>query len=112
MLFWYITDNTVGHFQNPRPISEGTATCKGNTFTMLNWNQVVAYEVHQNDKLIFVSPLSHFTVEENIVDATTTLYAIGVDGTKKEVKFQWKEDPEQLDKVKAKGSDKNNMYNR
>lgn len=110
--FWYISDNTVEMFQHPQPISEGTASCKGNTFTMLNWNQVAAYEVYQNGKLIFVSPLSRFTVEEKVVDPATELYAIGTDGTKKKIEFTWTEDAEQIRKIKERASKNSNMYKR
>lgn len=110
--FWYITDHTVGLFRHPSPISEGTAIGKGNTFTMLNWNQVAAYEVYEGDKLIFVSPLSRFTVEDKEVNASTRLFAIGVDGTRKEVKFQWTPDVAQLEKMKARNSQNKTMYNR
>ncbi|WP_349905687.1 M60 family metallopeptidase [Bacteroides caccae] len=110
--FWYISDYTVPFFRNPQPVSTGTAICKGNTFTMYNWNRVVAYEVYQKGKLVFVSPLSHFTVENVVVTSTTHVYAIGADGSKKEVKFQWSEGLPQPMKTGAGNSQYNTMYNR
>lgn len=110
--FWYITDNTVNLFKNPQPIESGMAECKGNTFTMKNWKGVVAYEVFQNGELVFVAPLEHFTVEGAIINAKTKVYAIGVDGKRKKVDFQWTKDPEQQRKMKERVSKFKNMYNR
>lgn len=110
--FWYITDRTVELFKNPRPIEKGVASCKGNTFTMKNWNHVVAYEVYQKGKLIFVAPLNHFTVENAEVDAKTEVYAIAADGNREKVDFEWTEDLEQLKKMKERNSKFKNMYNR
>lgn len=110
--FWYITDNTVDLFKNPQPIEVGTAVCKGNTFMMEGWKGVVAYEVFQKGKLVFVAPLQQFTVEEVAVDTKTKLYAIGADGKRKRVDFQWTEDPEQQKKMQERTSKYGNMYNR
>lgn len=110
--FWYITDNTVDLFKNVRPIEEGTATCKGNTFTMKDWKGVVAYEVFQNGELVFVAPLQQFTVEGVSVDAKTKVYAIGADGKRKKVDFQWTEDQKQQQEMKERNSKYGNMYNR
>lgn len=110
--FWYISDNTVQHFRNPQPIKEGTATGKGNTFTMQNWEHVVVYEIFQNGKLVFVAPLNCFTVENAVVDTDTKVYAIGADGSRKKVNFQWSEDLEQLKQMEKRNSQYKNMYNR
>lgn len=110
--FWYISDNTVELFKNPQPIKEGNATCKGNTFTMQDWEYVVAYEIFQNGKLVFVSPLNQFTVENTVVDAQTKAYAIGADGSRVKVDFQWSEDLEQLKQMKTRTSQYSKMYNR
>ena len=112
MPFWYITDNTVELFKNPQPIKEGAAVCKGNTFTMKDWTNVAAYEVFQDDKLVFVSPLSQFTVEDVVVDAKTKVYAVGADGSREKVDFQWTEDLKQLEQMKKRNSQYKNMYNR
>lgn len=110
--FWYITDNTVELFKTPKPLEEGKAVCKGNTFKMENWKYVVAYEVFQKDKLIFVAPLNHFTVENAEVDTNTEVYAIAVDGSRKKVRFDWTEDAGQLKKMKERDSKFKQMYNR
>ncbi len=110
--FWYITDHTVELFKNPRAIEKGTAVCKGNTFTMENWKNVVAYEIFQNGKLVFVAPLQHFTVENAVVDAKVKVYAIAADGSREKVDFQWTEDLQQLEKMKKRDSKFKNMYNR
>lgn len=110
--FWYITDNTVKMFKSCKPVERGIASCKGNTFTMTSWNNVVAYEVYDGDKLLFVSPLSSFTVEGDVVNAKTRLYAVGTDGKKTEVPFSWQEDKAQVEKMKKRDSRYKNMYNR
>ena len=110
--FWYITDETVDLFRTSQPLQAGTAQCKGNTFTMDGWKGAVAYEVFQGKKRIFVSPLSHFTVEGLQVNADMKVYAIGSDGKRKKVDFQWTEDAEQWKKMQARGSKFKNMYNR
>ena len=110
--FWYITDNTVELFKSPQPIEKGTAVCKGNTFTMKNWKNVVAYEIFQNGKLVFVAPLQHFTVENAVVDAKVKGYAIDADGSREKVDFQWTEDSQQLEEMKRRNSKFKNMYNR
>lgn len=110
--FWYITDNTVELFGNPQPVETGTAVCKGNTFTMKNWRNVVAYEVFQHGELVFVSPLQRFEVEGVLVDAKTKVYAIGADGKRKKVDFRWEEDLEYLNERNNKASQYKKMYNR
>lgn len=110
--FWYISDNTVQYFKNPQPIKKGTATGRGNTFTMQNWEHVVAYEIFQNGKLVFVAPLNNFTVENAVVDPDTKVYAIGADGNREKVNFQWSENLEQLKQMKMRNSKYKNMYNR
>ena len=110
--FWYITDNTVDLFKNPQSVETGTAVCKGNTFTMKDWKGVVAYEVFQKGKLVFVAPLQQFTVEGVAVDEKTKVYAIAADGKKTKVDFQWTEDLEQQKRMKERDSKYGNMYNR
>lgn len=110
--FWYITDSTVELFKNPSPIKAGTAVGKGNTFAMQNWSGVAAYEVFQDGKLVFVSPLEDFTVEGVIVNQGTKVYAVGADGKRKKVDFQWKADLKQLEKMESRNSKFKNMYNR
>ena len=110
--FWYITDETVDLFRTSQSLQAGTAQCKGNTFTMDGWKGAVAYEVFQGKKRIFVSPLSHFTVEGLQVNADMKVYAIGSNGKRKKVDFQWTEDAEQWKKMQARDSKFKNMYNR
>lgn len=79
---------------------------------MKDWTNVAAYEVFQDDKLVFVSPLSQFTVEDVVVDAKTKVYAVGADGSREKVDFQWTEDLKQLEQMKKRNSQYKNMYNR
>lgn len=79
---------------------------------MSGWQHVVAYEVYQKEKLVFVSPLQSFTVENAVVDAATKLYAIDAKGNRTEVDFQWMADEVQMQQMKARNSKFKNMYNR
>lgn len=109
---WYITDNTLNLFKNPKPLMEGRAVAKGNTITMMGWNNVAAYEVYKEGKLVFVSPLSSFTVEDSEVDAETEVMAVDVYGNKHKVSFSWTEDAEQLKMLKKRSAKKKASFQR
>ena len=110
--FWYITDNTVNLYKKKVKLKPGTVICKGNTFTTRDGQGVVAYEVEQKGKLVFVSSLSEFTVEGTKVDDSMKLYAVGIDGKRKKVNFKWTEDTTQWKKMQERNSKLKNMYNR
>lgn len=84
---WYITDNSIEVFKQAAPIQKGTATRSGSIYSMKNWIGVVAFEVYTKEKLVFVSPMSRFTLIDTVPDETTKVYAVGVDGSKVEVLF-------------------------
>lgn len=109
---WYITDNTIDLYKEKVKLELGTAICKGNTFTTKNFNGSVAFEVEQKGKLVFVSPLSEFTVEGVKVDCNTRLYAVGIDGKRKRVDFEFTDDIAQWEKMQKRNSKFKNMYNR
>lgn len=85
--FWYITDNTVEVFKQTPAIQKGTAAKSGSVYSMKNWTGVVAYEVYTKEKLVFVSPMSRFTLIDTIPDESTKVFAVGADGSKVEVLF-------------------------
>ena len=84
----YISDNTWELYKNkPEVISGTNATRSGNTITIKNWQNVVAYEVKdQTGKLVFVSSgettsstTDMFTLSGNW-DSSYKLYAVSAAG--------------------------------
>lgn len=82
----YISDSNWESFKRMATIQKGSATKSGKAIKMANWNNVVAYEVYENDKLIFVSNLSSFDLDTS-TNQNTKVFAIAYDGTKTEVLF-------------------------
>jgi hypothetical protein len=82
----YISDSNWEIFKNRLPIQPGTAQKSGNTITMTNWRNVVAYEVYEDDTLVFVSNKNRFNLNSSTTD-NTKVYAVAFDGHKKEVIF-------------------------
>ena len=89
----YISDNTWGLYKNkPEVISGTNATRSGNTITIKNWQNVVAYEVKdQTGKLVFVSSgettsstTDMFTLSGNW-DSSYKLYAVSAAGKRTEI---------------------------
>lgn len=82
----YISDSNWENFKNKLSIQKGSATMSGKSIKMTNWKNVVAYEVYENDKLIFVSNLSSFNLD-SATTQNTKVYAIAYSGAKTEVVF-------------------------
>ncbi len=82
----YICDANWEIFKNQATIVKGTATHSGKQFTMSNWENVVAYEVWENDKLVYTSNKSSFTTKD-AVSSDVKVYAIAYNGDKVEVTF-------------------------
>ena len=89
----YISDNTWELYKNkPEVISGTNATRSGNTITIKNWQNVVAYEVKdQTGKLVFVSSgettsstTDMFTLSGNW-DSSYKLYAVSAAGKRTEI---------------------------
>ena len=89
----YISDNTWELYKNkPEVISGTNATRSGNTITIKNWQNVVAYEVKdQTGKLVFVSSgektastTDLFTLSGNW-DSSYKLYAVSAAGKRTEI---------------------------
>ena len=52
----------------------------------INWENAVAFEVYEGDKLVYVANKPSFNVK-NAITSNTKVYAIAYDGTKIEVKL-------------------------
>lgn len=53
--FKYICDNNIALYKENKPIKKGTIKIEDNTITLNGWENVAAYEVYENGKLIFIS---------------------------------------------------------
>lgn len=82
----YICDSNWHIYKNKFSVVKGTATKYGNTITMKNWENVVAYEVWENNQLIFVSNKSKFKLDKQFTN-NTSVYAISYNGSKIQVTF-------------------------
>ena len=82
----YICDNTVEIYKSNADIAKGTASKDGQKFVMTNWKNVVAYEVYNDNELVFVSTESSFTVDATL-SVNYAVYAIAANGTKTQVTF-------------------------
>lgn len=82
----YICDSNWEVFKNRLPLQPGTATKSGTNITMKGWQNVVAYEVYKDEKLMFVSNRSSFTLDSFLTD-DTKVFAIAYNGDKTEVTF-------------------------
>lgn len=82
----YICDSNWEIFKNRGLVQLGTATKTGSVITMSGWKNAVAYEVYEEDTLIFVSNRVSFTLE-NPATSNTKVYAVAYNGDKTEVIF-------------------------
>lgn len=82
----YICDANWTYFRDKTPVTKGTATRSGNVITTSGYKGVVAYEVYQGGKLIFVTNLNTFNIKRNW-NSDTKVYAIAYNGQKTEVTF-------------------------
>ena len=82
----YISDSNWVNFKSKATVQKGSATKSGKAIKMTNWKNVVAYEVYENDKLIFVSNLPSFNLESSATQ-NTKVFAIAYDGNKTKVVF-------------------------
>lgn len=86
--FWRLTDqkDNIAAFKEKKAVIPGTAIRQNKTFTMKNWQNVVAYEVYTNERLVFVSPHQSFTVEGE-VNESTYVKAVSAIGEETKVTF-------------------------
>lgn len=79
----YITDATMSVFENkPQALVAGTAQKSGTKYTVSDSQNVVAYEVYADGKLIMASPNGTFSTPPA---SGVQIQAVGWDGTRKEV---------------------------
>lgn len=82
----YVDDANWEFIKNRSELIKGTAVQSGSKVTMYNWKNVMAYEVWENDKLIFVSNSSSFSIGKSITSNMNVL-AIDYKGEKHKVSF-------------------------
>lgn len=82
----YICDSNKQYFKNRSSIQKGTTTKNGTSVFMSGWKNVVAYEVYEGDKLVFVSNKDSFMLD-NPVTPFIKAYAVAYKGDKMEVSF-------------------------
>ena len=83
----YICDSNWEVFRDRKAIEKGTASVNGSSIMMRNWNNVVAYEAYEGDKLVFVTNRSSFKLDSPFT-ANTKIFAVAYDGTKIEVEYR------------------------
>lgn len=78
----YITDNTVSYYKNDTPLEEGTYTINDRTFNIRGCNGAVAFEVYDDEGLLFVSSRATFIVPDAPI-GEVKVYAVSCRGFKK-----------------------------
>ncbi|MEG1401492.1 M60 family metallopeptidase [Bacteroides sp.] len=81
--FQYIIDRTVELFKTGGSVVKGQMSISGRTVRMLNWQNTVAYELYDNDRLVYVSAEPEFTLDGAGYNKMK-VYGIAADGTKVE----------------------------
>lgn len=74
----YLTDANIEQFRKNAAVKPGQTQLEGASLRMTGWENVVAYEVYERDKLIQVSLTSEFTL---LRTSGVTVKAIAVNGT-------------------------------
>ncbi|MFA6702948.1 MAG: M60 family metallopeptidase [Dysgonamonadaceae bacterium] len=82
----YICDLNQDSYKNRLAIKPGTVAVVGKLIDFINWENAVAFEVYEGDKLVYVANKPSFNVK-NAITSNTKVYAIAYDGTKIEVKL-------------------------
>lgn len=77
----YICDSNIEIFKNKQPVQAGNAIINGNSITMNGWKNVVAFEVYNNDQLVFVSNKNSFKLD-NPATSNIKIYAVAFNGVK------------------------------
>lgn len=91
----YISDNNLSFYQNPQPIEAGSSIREGNLLKMINWKNVVAYEVVDKDGNMVCISEGKLANNENTAAFTIgtdwqegfKVYAVSAKGERTEVKF-------------------------
>lgn len=82
----YLSEHSIQCYKDRLDVQAGTASHSGNTLTMTNWKHVVAYEVYDGDKLVYVSNHNKFKLNTDWTDCFK-VYAISYKGDKTQVTF-------------------------
>lgn len=77
----YLSEHNIKCYKDRLDVQAGTAARNGQALTLTNWNNVVAYEVYDGDKLVYVSNHHKFTVNTPWND-NFKVYAISYKGDK------------------------------
>ena len=78
----YLNDDNVGLFEANRPIVAGTASHDGQQVTLSGWENVVAYELWEDGRMVLVRQRTSFPVSEGIDWTKAEIRAVAADGTK------------------------------
>lgn len=86
---WRLTDQkeSIEAFKKKSQVVKGTARWDGSVFEMTGWQNVAAYEMYTDGKLVYVSPHNKFEAKNAKINASTTVYAISATGDKTNVTF-------------------------
>lgn len=91
----YISDNNLNFYRNPQPVETGSSIREGNLLKMINWKNVVAYEVVDKDGNMICISEGKLANNENTAAFTIgtdwqegfKVYAVSAKGERTEVKF-------------------------
>lgn len=78
----YIHDNNVDMFRSDGAIVKGDVEWAGNTINIKDWQNVVAYEVYYDEKLLRVTPFSVISFRDDRDKNLVAIYAVPVIGNK------------------------------
>lgn len=81
----YLNDGNINLFRQNKAVQQGSVQLSGNTLTLTDWQNVVAYEVRKAGKLIQISQEPEFTLEEKGTDIS--VLAIAANGSVTPVKL-------------------------
>lgn len=81
----YLTDDNIALFKTMKPVVAGRVNVSGAAITLTGWENVVAWEVYDGDRLIQISLKNTFNLKNT--GASVTVKAVAADGTKTIVKL-------------------------
>lgn len=74
----YIHDECISTFKNNAKIKQGTFEKSNDTIQMIDWENVIVYEIYDNGKLVLVTPFSSFKIPAG--SSNVTINAIPIKG--------------------------------
>lgn len=87
----YLNDENTDLFQNPRAVVPGKASHNNRQVTLSGWDNVVAYELCEGDRIIMIAQREIFTVPEGYGDinwSAAIVRGVAADGTRVSVAFE------------------------